>query len=56
MKMGFSTSLSYKQWTLSTVLRASIGNYLYNQVFSGNGNIMQSSAPTILYRMCLSPH
>lgn len=27
---GFSTSLNYKKWTLSTSLRANIGQYLYN--------------------------
>lgn len=28
---GFSTSLRYKQWTLSTSLRANVGNYVYNR-------------------------
>lgn len=28
--LGFSTSLNYKKWTLSTALRANIGNYVYN--------------------------
>lgn len=27
---GFSTSLNYKKWTLSTSLRANVGNYVYN--------------------------
>ena len=44
-KMGFSTSVSYKQWSLSTVLRASIGNYLYNQVFSSNGSTATIISP-----------
>ncbi|OCX52080.1 SusC/RagA family protein [Mucilaginibacter sp. PPCGB 2223] len=30
--MGFSTSFSYKHWSLSTVLRANLGNYVYNNV------------------------
>jgi TonB-linked SusC/RagA family outer membrane protein len=30
--MGFSTQFNYKKWVLSTVLRAEIGNYLYNNV------------------------
>jgi TonB-dependent starch-binding outer membrane protein SusC len=30
--MGFSTSVSYMKWSLSTVLRANIGNYVYNNV------------------------
>ena len=32
--MGFSTQVNYKKWTLSTVLRANIGNYMYNQIAS----------------------
>lgn len=28
--LGLSTSLRYKKWTLSTSLRANIGNYVYN--------------------------
>ncbi|HEV3410941.1 MAG TPA: SusC/RagA family TonB-linked outer membrane protein [Puia sp.] len=28
--LGFSTDLSYRRWTVSTVLRANIGNYMYN--------------------------
>jgi TonB-dependent starch-binding outer membrane protein SusC len=28
--LGFSTSISFKKWTASTVLRANIGNYMYN--------------------------
>lgn len=28
--LGFSTSVRYKKWTLSTSLRANLGNYLYN--------------------------
>ena len=27
---GFNTSLRWKKWTLSTALRASVGNYIYN--------------------------
>ena len=30
--MGFSTSATYHNWTLSTVLRANIDNYVYNNV------------------------
>jgi TonB-linked SusC/RagA family outer membrane protein len=30
--MGFSTSFTYKQWSLSMVMRANIGNYMYNNV------------------------
>ncbi len=34
--MGLNTNLSYKKWDLSVVTRASIGNYAYNNVASGN--------------------
>ena len=30
--LGFSTQVSWKRWTASTVLRANFGNYLYNAV------------------------
>lgn len=32
--MGFTTAFSYKKWTLSTVLRANIGNYVYDNISS----------------------
>ncbi len=31
---GFSTSLRYRKWSISTVLRASVGNYMYNNAAS----------------------
>ncbi len=30
--MGFSTAFNYKKWSLSTVIRANLGNYVYNNV------------------------
>jgi len=45
--LGFSTSLNYKNWALSTVLRANLGNYLYNNVasnFSSRSNLLNSGA------------
>jgi hypothetical protein len=35
--LGFTTSFSYKKWTLSTVLRGNIGNYIYDNVSSNFG-------------------
>lgn len=35
--MGFSTELNYDRWTLGTVLRSSLGNYVYNNVASNMG-------------------
>ncbi|MFW0716368.1 SusC/RagA family TonB-linked outer membrane protein [Pedobacter sp. N23S346] len=34
---GFNTSFSYKKWTFNTVLRANIGNYVYDNVASNFG-------------------
>lgn len=34
---GLSTSLRYKKWTLSTALRAQVGNYLYNGTAASSG-------------------
>lgn len=51
--MGFNTSFTYKQWTASTSLRASVGNYIFNntnfdlgtlgQVMNPNNFLMNSS-------------
>ena len=43
--MGFNTSLLWKQWTLTTSLRANIGNYVYNNVYSDLGNYSQVFNP-----------
>lgn len=34
---GFSTSLNYKKWTLSTSLRTNVGNYVYNGMAMNTG-------------------
>lgn len=34
---GFSTSLRYKKWTLSTSLRTNVGNYVYNGMAMNTG-------------------
>lgn len=44
--MGLTNSFTYKKWTLNTVMRASVGNYLYNNVQSNLGvtrNILNPS-------------
>jgi iron complex outermembrane receptor protein len=44
--VGFNTALNYKKWSLSTVLRASFGNYVYDNVSSNFGirsNILSPS-------------
>ncbi|WP_316734909.1 SusC/RagA family TonB-linked outer membrane protein [Pedobacter aquatilis] len=34
---GFNTSFTYKKWTFNTVLRANLGNYIYDNVSSNFG-------------------
>ncbi|QNK62351.1 SusC/RagA family TonB-linked outer membrane protein [Pedobacter sp. PAMC26386] len=44
--LGFTTSFNYKKLTLSTVLRANIGNYIYDNVssnFGVNRNLLSPS-------------
>ena len=43
--MGFNTNLTWKNWTLATSLRANIGNYVYNNVYSDLGNYSQVLNP-----------
>ncbi|MCU0340384.1 MAG: TonB-dependent receptor [Spirosomaceae bacterium] len=35
--LGFSAQASYKQFTAGFVMRGSVGNYMYNNVYSNNG-------------------
>jgi len=35
--LGFNTSFTYKRWTASTVLRANLGNYIYDNISSNFG-------------------
>ena len=39
--MGFSTNLNYKRWSAGFVLRSSIGNYVYNNVYSSGGSLIR---------------
>ncbi|MBQ0786791.1 MAG: TonB-dependent receptor [Oceanihabitans sp.] len=43
--MGFNTNLNYKNWDLAVVSRASIGNYVYNDVASSKG-VLNNVVPT----------
>jgi iron complex outermembrane receptor protein len=45
--MGFNTTFTYKNWTLATALRSSIGNYVYNNVNSNLGSFSQTLNPNI---------
>ncbi|MBM6992440.1 MAG: TonB-dependent receptor [Prevotella sp.] len=37
--MGFASRLEYKNWDLGFALRASIGNYVYNDLEAGSSNV-----------------
>lgn len=39
--LGFSTDLTYRRWTISSVLRANLGNYMYNGIST---NAIQANA------------
>ncbi|MDD3033339.1 MAG: hypothetical protein PHT25_01965 [Bacteroidales bacterium] len=43
--MGLNTTFSYKKLTIATALRASLGNYAYNNVNSDMGNYSQTLNP-----------
>jgi iron complex outermembrane receptor protein len=37
--LGFSTNVSFKNWNVGFVLRASFDNYVYNQFYATDGNL-----------------
>jgi TonB-linked SusC/RagA family outer membrane protein len=47
--LGFSTNVSVNKWSAGFVLRASIGNYDYNNIWSQTGNLAQIKGNTVLY-------
>jgi TonB-dependent starch-binding outer membrane protein SusC len=52
--MGFTTSVVYKKWSAGFVLRASIGNYVYNNIYSNNGSLKQLTGNSVLYNASTS--
>lgn len=46
--LGFTSQLAYKKWNLNFVLRGNIGNYMYNNVDSGNGVYRNLTYPSYL--------
>lgn len=42
---GFSTNLTVKKWTAGFVLRANVGNYIYNNVASSTGTLRNIMNP-----------
>jgi len=47
--MGFSTNVTYKRFSAGFVLRSSVGNYLYNNIYSAAGNQLQILGNAVLY-------
>ncbi|MCR5077760.1 MAG: TonB-dependent receptor [Prevotella sp.] len=41
--MGFASRFEYKNWDLGFALRASLGNYVYNDLYAGSANLSQAS-------------
>ncbi|MFA1771820.1 SusC/RagA family TonB-linked outer membrane protein [Rufibacter glacialis] len=52
--LGFNSDLTYGNWNLNFVLRANIGNYVYNNIHSDKGNFQVTSNNTYLNN--LSPN
>ncbi|MBC7887470.1 MAG: TonB-dependent receptor [Ferruginibacter sp.] len=47
--MGFSSNATYKKWSAGFVLRASFGNYVYNNVISQLGTRSQILGNSVIY-------
>ena len=57
--MGFNSNFSYKKWNAGFVMRASIGNYMYNNgdanngrtssIFTNNNTVLRNGTPNVLY-------
>lgn len=47
--MGFNTNVAYRKWSAGFVLRASLGNYNYNNTFSQTGVLNQVIGNSVLY-------
>jgi hypothetical protein len=47
--MGFTSNVSWRHWNAGVVLRASLGNYTYNNIFSQTGTLNQILGNAVLY-------
>jgi TonB-linked SusC/RagA family outer membrane protein len=47
--LGFSTNVNYKKWNAGFTLRASFGNYNYNNIYSQTGTLNQILGNAVLY-------
>ncbi len=46
---GLSTNVGYKKWSAGFVMRASVGNYAYNNTYSQTGTLNQLLGNSVLY-------
>jgi len=51
--LGFNSNVTVKNWTAGVVLRANLGNYMYNNVRSNNGTYRSISNSTYLSNMAV---
>ena len=47
--MGFSTNVTYRKWNAGVVMRASLGNYAYNNAYSQTGVLNQILGNSVIY-------
>jgi iron complex outermembrane receptor protein len=52
--LGFSTNVTYGKWYAGFVLRANIGNYVYNNMYSQTGTLSQLIGNSVLYNASTS--
>ncbi|WP_207535249.1 SusC/RagA family TonB-linked outer membrane protein [Desertivirga arenae] len=47
--LGYTNNISYKKWSTGFVLRANLGNYLYNNNYSATGTFNQITGSAVVY-------
>jgi iron complex outermembrane receptor protein len=49
--LGFTTNVTWRKWNAGCVMRASIGNYVYNNAYSQTGVLNQLLGNSVLYNV-----
>jgi iron complex outermembrane receptor protein len=52
--LGLNSNVSYDKWSLNFVMRGNLGNYVYNNVSSGNGVYRNITYPNFLVNLTSS--
>ncbi len=47
--LGYTNNITYKKWSTGFVLRANLGNYLYNNNYSATGTFNQITGSAVVY-------